>query len=191
MASGQTSKRPVPSASTTNSRLEQHASSSGHNAFSCTCGAQFSRAYTLTRHINSMIGSGFPCGLCDDKSFPRLDKLSDHLRKRHRLGIKAFDQYKGGSSRASCDAASPPSDGNPAAPPSENAAHLLYLRQMYSIMAPAFGPVPVFSEFPSFLDTVPATPSVESSGSPGSSTQAPENWWCSQLSNNGAYPLST
>lgn len=149
----------------TNSHLEQHASSSGHNAFSCICGAQFSRAYTLTRHINSMIGTGFPCGLCDDKSFPRLDKLADHLRKWHRLGGKAFDQYKGG--KASCDSVSPLSDRNPLA--TSEGATPFYPQQMYS-MAPGFGPVTMFNDFPPVSDTEPGTPSGESSGSPGSAT---------------------
>lgn len=144
----------------TNSNLEQHASSSGHTAFSCTCGALFSRASTLTRHINSMIGPSFPCDLCDDKAFPRLDKLGDHLRRWHRLGVKAFDQYKGGNSPT--NSVSLATGGMPLV---QNKA----FGQAFNV-APGLGPVSMFGEFPSGSDTAPDASSAESSASPGSST---------------------
>lgn len=143
----------------TNSNLEQHASSFGHTAFSCACGAQFSRAYTLTRHINSMIGPSFACELCDDKVFPRLDKLCDHLRRWHRLGARAFDQYKGGSS--SPGSASPPAGGGNS--PLQGGA----LGQGYPV-ATGFGPMSMLDDFSTHA--APDASSVGSSASPGSST---------------------
>lgn len=143
----------------TNSNLEQHASSSGHNAFSCICGAQFSRAYTLTRHINSMIGPSFSCELCDDKAFPRLDKLGDHLRRWHRLGAKAFDQYKGGNSTPSSTPS--PTGGTP---PVQAEA----LGQAYPV-APGFEPMAKFNGFPSVSSTAPEAFSAGSIVSPDSS----------------------
>lgn len=137
----------------TNSNLEQHASSAGHNAFSCTCGAQFSRAYTLTRHINSMIRPGFSCELCDDKAFPRLDKLADHLRRWHRLGDKAFDLYKGRNS--------PPGS---ASPPTAEA-----LRQAYPVV-PDVRSVSMFDDFPAASNNVHYCISGETSVSPDRST---------------------
>lgn len=153
-----------PYVSSTRADLEQHASSSGHTAFACTCGAQFSRAYTLTRHINSMMGPSFACGLCDDKSFPRRDKLGDHLRKWHRLGDKAYDQYKCGSSP--CCPASLPLVGGPPLP-SEEAAHLFSRQQMCAV-APGFGPVPMFNGFTCVSNETPDT-SMDSGASPASS----------------------
>lgn len=144
----------------TNSSLEQHASSSGHTAFSCTCGAQFSRAYTLTRHINSMIGPSFPCELCDNKAFPRLDKLGDHLRRWHRLGAKAFDQFKGGSSPP--NSASLPTGR---APPVQAGA----IGQAYP-MTSGFESLSMFNGYPSASDTMLEASSFDSSSSPGSST---------------------
>lgn len=144
----------------TNSNLEQHASCSGHTAFSCTCGAQFSRAYTLTRHINSMIGPSFPCELCDDKAFPRLDKLGDHLRRWHRLGAKALNQYKCGST-----APGTPSLPNGSIPPAQAEA----CGQAYPV-APDFDAMSIFNGFPSVTNTPPDASSVESSASPDSST---------------------
>lgn len=146
----------------TNSNLEQHASNSGHTAFSCTCGQQFSRAYTLTRHINSMIGPSFPCELCDNKAFPRLDKLSDHLRRWHRLGVKAFDQYKGG------DSPTKPATNSVALPIGGGIAPLQagVFGQAYHV-APAFEPVSMFNGFPSASSTTPEALSTESSASLG------------------------
>lgn len=132
----------------TNSNLEQHASSSGHTSFSCICGAQFSRASTLTRHINSMVGPSFSCELCDDKAFPRLDKLGDHLRRWHRLGARAFDQYKRGSSTPG----STP-DPNPLPAGGTPSAQAESLGQAYPV-ASGFEPMSMFSGFPSISNTV-------------------------------------
>ncbi|KAI7778889.1 hypothetical protein LA080_001580 [Diaporthe eres] len=165
-----------PFISSNKSDLEQHALDAGHSSFSCICGAQFARSYCLTRHINSKIGPSFPCGLCDDKSFPRLDKLGDHLRRWHRLGAKAFDQYKGGNSCSSPD---------PQQPGGNHPVQAGDPRQVYPV-TPGFGPVPMFNGFLSAPDTAPDASSVESNASPGSSTAA-DNWWCSQPGNNTTY----
>lgn len=143
----------------TNSHLEQHASSSGHTSFSCTCGAQFSRAYTLTRHINSKIGVSFQCDLCDDKAFPRLDKLGDHLRRWHRLGGKAFDLYKGGSS--------PPSS---ASVPTASLSHLqAEAPEQACPMMPKSGSASMFDGFPLATNATTAySSSAETSVSPQS-----------------------
>lgn len=153
----------------TNLKLEQHASSSGHTAFSCTCKAKYSRASTLTRHINSMIRASFPCELCDNKAFSRLDKLGDHLRRWHRLGLKAFDQYKGGNSPLS--SATRLSGG---IPPAQAEAP----QQTYPVIS-GFDPLLMFDEFSSASNIMPETSWRKSSTSPGSSTvrtQHPENW---------------
>ncbi|KAH8753599.1 hypothetical protein F5883DRAFT_719468 [Diaporthe sp. PMI_573] len=161
----------------TNAHLEQHASGSGHTSFSCTCGAQFSRAFTLTRHINSKIGVSFPCELCDDKAFPRLDKLGDHLRRFHRLGGKAFDLYKGGNSPP--NPASLPAGGDPQFPAQDLGQY--YPGQIYPV-----APVSMFNGFPSASTTTPDSPSADPSGSPGSFTVS-ESWY-SQPGDNAAYP---
>lgn len=75
-----------------NQDLEQHASAVGHQAFLCACGKQFIRASCLTRHINSHVGTKYQCEWCDDRSFPRRDKLRDHLRAFHRFGPRALGQ---------------------------------------------------------------------------------------------------
>lgn len=149
-----------PFISSNKSDLEQHALDAGHSSFPCICGAQFARSYCLTRHINSKIGPIFPCGLCDDKSFPRLDKLGDHLRRWHRLGAKAFNQYKGGTSCS--DSALLPPGGNPPVQAEDP-------RQAYPV-APGFGPVPIFNGFLSAPDAAPDSSSVESNASPSSSS---------------------
>lgn len=152
----------------TNSDLEQHASSSGHTAFSCTCGKQFSRAYTLTRHINSTIGLSFTCELCDDKAFTRLDKLSDHLRRWHRLGTKALDQYKGGNSPPSL--ASRPPGGIP--PLTSEAPGRAYP------VGPEVDPMSMLNGFNSATNTALGALSIHTSAGPeGSavSTQDPQN----------------
>lgn len=140
--------------------LEQHASDAGHSPFPCTCGAQFARLYCLTRHINSKIGPGFPCGLCDDKSFPRLDKLGEHLRRWHRLGHKAFNQYKGGDSCT--ESVSLPTSGHPLMQAEEP-------RQAYPV-APGFDAISIFDKLASAANIAPDASSVQSTASPGSST---------------------
>lgn len=79
-----------------NQDLEQHSSAFGHQAFLCACGKQFSRASTLTRHVSShdVAGPKYPCEWCDDKSFPRRDKLRDHIRAFHRFGPRALRQFR-------------------------------------------------------------------------------------------------
>lgn len=153
-----------PFVSSRKSDLEQHASDAGHLSFPCTCGAKFARSYCLTRHINSKIGPSFPCGLCDDKSFPRLDKLGDHLRRWHRLGVKAFDQYKGGSS---CSSSAPlPPGGNPPMQAEDP-------RQVCPV-APGFDAMSMFNGFPSATSTAPDASSVQPNTSPVSSTVCPD-----------------
>lgn len=142
------------------SELEQHALEAGHLPFPCTCGAQFARAFCLTRHINSMMGPGFQCDLCDDRSFPRRDKLDDHLRRWHRLGAKALDQYKGGNSPPG--SVSLPSGG--VSPPQAQEP------QQACPVAPGFDAMSVFNGFPSATDTAPDASSVQSNASPCIST---------------------
>lgn len=139
--------------------LEQHASDAGHSPFPCICGAQFARLYCLTRHVNSKIGPSFLCGLCD-KSFPRLDKLGDHLRLWHRLGHKAFNRYKGGDSCT--ESVSPPAGGNPP-------MHAEEPRQAYPV-APGFEAISIFDGLASAANIAPDASSVQSTASPGSST---------------------
>lgn len=153
-----------PFVSSTKLELEQHALNAGHLSFPCICGAKFARSFCLTRHINSNTGLRFSCGLCDDKSFPRSDKLDDHLRRWHRLGDKAFSQYKGGSS--SSNSASLPTGGHPVVP--AESAGQLYFPQIYP-PAPGFAPVPTHNGFPSVSITASNASSVASSASLGSS----------------------
>lgn len=147
--------------------LEQHALDAGHSPFPCICGAQFARFYCLTRHINSKIGPSFPCGLCDDKSFPRLDKLRDHLRRWHRVGVTAFNRYKGGNSQT--DSVSPQTGGNGPIQDEE-------LQQAYPV-ATGFDAMSMFDAFFSAGNITPDTSSVQSTVSRGSSTVS-----CSQIS---------
>ncbi|KAK2609543.1 hypothetical protein N8I77_003039 [Diaporthe amygdali] len=164
--------------SATKSDLEQHALNLGHLSFSCICGAQFARAFCLTRHINSKLGPSFECELCDGKTFPRLDKLGDHLRRWHRLGIKAFNQYKGGNSTMSSDTLL--TAGNPPVPADDPG-------QFYPVTA-GFGPVGLISEFAPASDAQPDVSSAKPNASPGSSTAADTcNWWYYQASQNAAH----
>lgn len=140
--------------------LEQHALDAGHSPFPCICGAQFARFYCLTRHINSKIGPNFPCGLCEDKSFPRLDKLGDHLRRWHRVGVTAFNRYKGGNSPS--DLVLPPTGGNVPIQDEEP-------RQAYPA-APSFDAMSMFDAFPLSGNSAPDASSVQSTASSGSST---------------------
>lgn len=78
----------------TNSGLESHAKSTGHSAFSCTCDTSFGRRSSLERHINSNTGSGYHCGLCENRTLPRIDKLYDHLRDGHKVSQKVLDRYR-------------------------------------------------------------------------------------------------
>ncbi|KAJ0116747.1 hypothetical protein J7T55_009897 [Diaporthe amygdali] len=78
----------------TNSDLESHAKSLSHSAFRCKCGTPFSRYSSLARHINSKTGIGYHCGLCEDKTFGRIDKLYDHLRDGHKVSKKVLDRCK-------------------------------------------------------------------------------------------------
>lgn len=107
-----------------------------------------------------MIGPSFSCELCDNKAFARLDKLGDHLRRWHRLGAKAFDQYKGGSSPPN-----PTSLPTGRAPPVQAGA----IGQAYP-MTSSFEPLSMLNGFPSASDTMLEASSFESSSSPGSST---------------------
>jgi hypothetical protein len=152
----------------TNANLEQHASGSGHTAFPCTCGALFSRASTLTRHINSMIGPKFRCDLCDEKTFPRLDKLAEHLRRWHRLGAKALDRYKGGNSAVS-SSASLASGGTPPLP-SENLQVGQFSPGQFHDVATGPGTLSMFDKLPSLSTTAADASSVGSSVSPDSFT---------------------
>lgn len=144
--------------------LDQHATESGHLPFLCTCGKKYAKSFCLTRHINSSIGPGFPCGLCDNKSFPRLDKLQDHLRRYHKLGHQAFNQYRHGGTSSS-SASLPISQG--LLFPAENTGNS-YSQQICSV-APGFGPMSAFDGFPPVPNTAPEA-SVEFIASPGSST---------------------
>lgn len=146
--------------STKKSDLEQHACSSGHTAFLCTCGARFSKAYTLNRHINSMVGPRFPCELCDDKSFPRRDKRDEHLRRFHRLGARAFARYKGGNSTPG--SVSLPVGGTPPAQ-----AGVLW---QANPVAPGSGAMSMFNLFTPAADTAPDASPAPSGASPDSST---------------------
>lgn len=78
----------------TNSDLESHAKSLGHPAFRCKCGTPCSRYSSLARHINSKTGIGYHCGLCEDKTFGRIDKLYDHLRDGHKVSKRVLDRCK-------------------------------------------------------------------------------------------------
>ncbi|KAL1858016.1 hypothetical protein Daus18300_010128 [Diaporthe australafricana] len=148
--------------STTKSDLEQHALNSGHLAFSCTCGAQFARSFCLTRHINSKIGPSFQCDLCDDKAFPRLDKLGDHLRRWHRLGVRALARYKRNSHKESASLSNGVVSPIPAAGGD--------FGQGYPV-TPGFGLGSMsFGGFPSASSAEPSAASAECSTSPGSST---------------------
>lgn len=77
-----------------NSELENHAQATRHSAFSCTCGTSFGRYSSLARHINSNTGSGYHCGLCEDRTLPRIDKLYDHLRDGHKVSQKVLDHHR-------------------------------------------------------------------------------------------------
>lgn len=80
-----------------NSDLEKHASSTRHPSFRCFCGTHFGRAACLTRHVNAHDGSKIHrCDWCDDKAFPRLDKLRDHLRNFHRFNYSSLSRLRGG-----------------------------------------------------------------------------------------------
>lgn len=106
-----------------------------------------------------MIRPGYSCELCDDKAFPRLDKLADHLRRWHRLGDKAFGLYKSRNSPAG--SASPPTPG-------DASLQAEVLRQAYSAV-PDFGSVSMFDDFPA-ASNVPYSPSVGTSVNPERST---------------------
>lgn len=81
-----------------NHALEKHAANERrqaprkpHQAFLCTCGADFGRLGSLDRHITAQDGPKYYCDYCDDsKGFARLDKLVDHLRDTHKFGDKAI-----------------------------------------------------------------------------------------------------
>lgn len=92
-----------------NQDLEQHSSALSHPAFRCACGKQFSRASCLTRHINSHVGTKYQREWCDNKSFPRLDKLRDHLRAFHRFGTRALSELRGRMSAQEMSDTSTPS----------------------------------------------------------------------------------
>lgn len=77
----------------TNFELENHAKFMSHPAFLCSCNTGFSRYSSLSRHITSKKGSEYPCNLCD-KSFPRIDKLYDHLRARHKVSQNVLDRHR-------------------------------------------------------------------------------------------------
>jgi hypothetical protein len=77
-----------------NSGLEGHAKSTGHLSYSCVCDTLFGRFSSLARHVNSNTGSGYHCGLCENRTLPRLDKLYDHLRDGHKVSQKVLDQYR-------------------------------------------------------------------------------------------------
>jgi len=77
-----------------NSGLEGHAKSTGHHAYSCVCDTSFGRFSSLARHVNSNTGSGYHCGLCEDRTLPRIDKLYDHLRDGHKVSQKVLDRYR-------------------------------------------------------------------------------------------------
>lgn len=77
-----------------NSELESHAKASGHAAFSCACDTAFGRYSSLARHINSNTGFGYHCGLCEDRTLPRIDKLYDHLRDGHKVSQKVLDHHR-------------------------------------------------------------------------------------------------
>lgn len=64
-----------------------------HPAFLCSCNTGFSRYSSLSRHITSKTGSKYPCKLCD-KSFPRIDKLCDHLRACHKVSQNVLDRHR-------------------------------------------------------------------------------------------------
>lgn len=48
----------------------------------------------MERHINSNTGSCYHCELCEDRTFPRVDKLYDHLRDGHKVTQKVLDRYR-------------------------------------------------------------------------------------------------
>lgn len=78
----------------TNSDLERHARIAQHSAFLCTCHASFGRLSSLARHINNSTGAGYRCGLCEDRTLPRVDKIYDHLRDAHKVSQKVLDRYR-------------------------------------------------------------------------------------------------
>lgn len=162
------------------------------------CGAQFARSFCLTRHINSKIGPNYRCGLCDDRSFPRLDKLGDHLRSFHRLGVKAFNLYRDANSCAS--SLSLTAAGNQPVPAGDPS-------QTYP-MLPTFGHSTVPNELASASMVAPEVSSAEPCVSSDTFTVSPQasksargirranpviiqttdNWWYPASCEFAAYP---
>lgn len=72
-------------------QLNRHAKESGHKAYGCPCGANFSRFDALARHVKSKPDSlpQHPCMLCHGRQgasgFSRRDHLVQHLTGYHKV----------------------------------------------------------------------------------------------------------